>query len=45
MMVVRWPYLAERDARPRELQKYYRLWYFREGMDSANLLVDHNWLG
>lgn len=38
-------YLAERDARPRELQKYYRLWYFREGMDSANLLVDHNSVG
>jgi dipeptidyl aminopeptidase/acylaminoacyl peptidase len=35
-------YLAERDAKPKELQKFYRLWYFKEGMDSAVLLVDKN---
>lgn len=35
-------YLAERDAKPKELQKFYRLWYFKDGMDSAHLLVDKN---
>lgn len=35
-------YLAERDARPRELQKFYRIWYYKDGMDSARLLVDKN---
>ncbi len=38
-------YLAERDAKPKELQKYYKLWYYREGMDSAILLVDRNTSG
>lgn len=33
-------YVAERDARPKDLQKFYRLWYYKEGMDSAVLLVD-----
>ena len=33
-------YLAERDAKPKELQKFYKLWYYKEGMDSAALLVD-----
>jgi dipeptidyl aminopeptidase/acylaminoacyl peptidase len=33
-------YVAERDARPKELQKFYRLWYYKEGMDSATLLAD-----
>ncbi|MDP4262334.1 MAG: prolyl oligopeptidase family serine peptidase [Bacteroidota bacterium] len=33
-------YLAERDAKPKDLQKFYRLWYFKDGMDSATLLVD-----
>ncbi len=35
-------YLAERDARPKDLQKFYRLWYFKEGMDSSMLLADKN---
>ncbi len=35
-------YLAERDARPKELQKFYRLWHFKTGMDSAALLADKN---
>ncbi len=38
-------YLAERDAKPRDLQKFYRLWYYRDGMDSATLLVDKNTVG
>jgi dipeptidyl aminopeptidase/acylaminoacyl peptidase len=33
-------YVAERDAKPKELQKFYKLWYYKEGMDSASLLAD-----
>lgn len=33
-------YVAERNAQPKELQKFYKLWYFKEGMDSATLLAD-----
>ncbi len=35
-------YLAERDAAPKALQKFYKLWYFKEGMDSAVLVADKN---
>lgn len=35
-------YVAERDAKPTELQKFYKLWYYKTGMDSAALLVDKN---
>jgi dipeptidyl aminopeptidase/acylaminoacyl peptidase len=35
-------FLAERDARPKELQKYYRVWHYRHGMDSASILVDRH---
>ena len=35
-------WVAERDARPKDLQKFYRVWYFKEGMDSATLLADKN---
>jgi dipeptidyl aminopeptidase/acylaminoacyl peptidase len=38
-------YTAERDAKPKDLQKFYRLWYFKKGMDSASLLVDKNSVG
>lgn len=38
-------YLAERDARPKELQKFYRVWYYKNGMDSATLLADKNSVG
>jgi dipeptidyl aminopeptidase/acylaminoacyl peptidase len=38
-------YLAERNAKPKELQKFYKLWYFKDGMDSALLLVDKNSVG
>lgn len=38
-------FMAERDARPKELMKYYRLYYFKEGMDSAQVLVDKNSVG
>ncbi len=38
-------YLAERDAKPKDLEKYYKVWYFKEGMDSATVLVDKNSVG
>jgi dipeptidyl aminopeptidase/acylaminoacyl peptidase len=38
-------YLAERDAKPKDLQKFYKIWYYKEGMDSASLLVDKNSVG
>lgn len=38
-------YVAERDAKPKDLEKYYKLWYFKEGMDSATLLIDKNSVG
>lgn len=38
-------YVGERDARPRDLVKYYKLWYYQAGMDSAVLLVDRNMPG
>ncbi len=33
-------YVAERDAKPKDLQKFYGLWYYKTGMDSASLLAD-----
>ncbi|MBS1621451.1 MAG: S9 family peptidase [Bacteroidetes bacterium] len=38
-------FIAERDAAPKALQKFYKLWYFKEGMDSAMMLVDKNSAG
>ena len=35
-------YLAERDSSTKALQKFYKIWYFKEGMDSAILLADKN---
>ncbi|MFM2338161.1 MAG: hypothetical protein RL115_1354 [Bacteroidota bacterium] len=35
-------YLAERDAKPKDLQKFYRLWYYKDGADSSILLADKN---
>ena len=32
-------YVAERDAGLKDLEKFYKLWYFRDGMDSAVALV------
>ncbi|ANH79578.1 peptidase S9 [Niabella ginsenosidivorans] len=33
-------FAAERGAKPKALKKYYRLWYYKSGMDSAVALVD-----
>lgn len=38
-------FLAERDAKPKELQKFYKLWYYKDGMDTAIALVDKNSTG
>ena len=36
-------FLGERDApHAKTLQKFYKLWYHKEGMDSAIMLVDRN---
>ncbi len=33
-------YVAEREAKPNDLQKFYKLWYYRLGADSAVMLAD-----
>ena len=38
-------YVAERDSSAKALQKFYRVWYFKEGMDSAEFLFDKNSVG
>jgi dipeptidyl aminopeptidase/acylaminoacyl peptidase len=38
-------YVAERDAKPKDLLKFYKLWYYKAGMDSAQLVVDKNRVG
>ena len=38
-------YVLERDAKPKELQKFYKLWYYKEGMDSSVLLTDKSTAG
>lgn len=38
-------YLAERDAKPKDLQKFYKVWFYKSGMDSAQLLADRNSVG
>lgn len=38
-------YVAEREAKPKDLVKYYKLWYYKAGMDSASMLVDKNSVG
>lgn len=35
-------YLAERDAAPKALQKFFKLWYYKDGMDSAKAVVDRS---
>lgn len=38
-------FLAERDAEPKALQKFYKLWYYTEGKDSAAELVSRSTVG
>ena len=47
-------FVAERDSKPKDLQKFYKLWYYKEarpddpvgrGMDSAIVMADKNSVG
>ena len=38
-------FVAERNARPKDLQKFYKLWYYKEGMDTASMIADKNSVG
>lgn len=38
-------FVAERDSVAKALVKFYKLWYYRPGMDSARLRVDRNTAG
>ena len=35
-------FVAERDSLPKALVKFYRLWYYQPGMDSAMIRADRN---
>jgi hypothetical protein len=38
-------FVAERNAKPKELQKFYKLWYYKDGMDTASMIADKNSVG
>ena len=38
-------FVAERNAKPKDLQKFYRLWYYKDGMDTASMIADKNSVG
>ena len=38
-------FVAERDSVSKALRKFYKLWYYKAGMDSARLRVDRNSAG
>jgi len=38
-------FLAERDSSTKALQKFYKLWYYTAGQDSAKLLAEKNTVG
>jgi dipeptidyl aminopeptidase/acylaminoacyl peptidase len=38
-------FVAERNAKSKELQKFYKLWYYSDGADSATMIVDKNSVG
>jgi dipeptidyl aminopeptidase/acylaminoacyl peptidase len=38
-------FVAERDSVTKALQKFYKLWYYKPGMDSAQLKADRNTTG
>lgn len=38
-------FVAERDSSSKALQKFYKLYYYKEGMDSAKLLADRTSAG
>ncbi len=38
-------FVAERDSSSKALQKFYKLWYYTKGQDSATILADKNTIG
>jgi len=38
-------FVAERNAKPKDLQKLYKLWYYKDGMDTASMIADKNSVG
>jgi len=38
-------FVAERNAKPKDLQKFYKLWYYKGGMDTASMIADKNSVG
>src|SRR6188768_3212864 len=38
-------FVAERNAKPKDLQKFYKLWYYKEGMDTASMIAEKNSVG
>jgi dienelactone hydrolase len=36
---------AERDSSAKTLQRFYKLWYFKDGMDSVKMIADRNTQG
>ena len=38
-------FVAERDSANKEAQKFYKLWYYKQGADSAVLLADKTYAG
>jgi dipeptidyl aminopeptidase/acylaminoacyl peptidase len=38
-------FVAERDSSAKSLQKFYKLWYYTNGQDSAKLLAEKNTVG
>lgn len=38
-------FVAEREAKPKDLQKFYKLWHYASGMDSAVMIADKNSVG
>lgn len=38
-------FVGERNAKPKDLQKFYKLWYYKEGMDTASMIADKNSVG
>ena len=38
-------FVAERDSSSKSLQKFYKLYYYKQGSDSAELIADKNSLG
>jgi dipeptidyl aminopeptidase/acylaminoacyl peptidase len=38
-------FVAERDSSKKALQKFYKLWYFTNGLDSAKMIAEKNTVG